>query len=105
MFTLNFKKSIAVGAVVSSLMAFPSIGSTQQFELKRYKSMQRSHQQQALSPTFSARKSGNSKITAHCWTIAECNQMISDCISVGGHFRHGITDHNTGATSEGSCTL
>jgi len=47
----------------------------------------------------------NSKATAHCWTVASCNQMISDCESVRGWFIHGITDMNTGATSEGSCTL
>jgi hypothetical protein len=105
MFIVNLKKFIALGAVLTSLMAFSPIASAQQFELNRFKSMQKSHQQQAISPSFSARKSGTNKITAHCWTIAECNEMISDCISVGGHFRHGITDHNTGATSEGSCTL
>ncbi len=47
----------------------------------------------------------NSEATAHCWTVASCNQMISDCESVGGWFRIGITDFNTGATSEGSCKV
>ncbi len=57
------------------------------------------------SNSFSNGKPKDSHITAHCWTVAECNDMISDCISVGGSFHSGIRDHKTGATSEGSCTL
>ena len=54
---------------------------------------------------FTTPRAGDSKLISYCWTVSECNQMISDCISVGGDFNTGITDIDTGATSEGSCSL
>jgi len=54
--------------------------------------------------TLGTVRKGN-KIVSHCWTTKTCSQMISDCLSVGGHFKEGVQDPNTSATSEGSCRL
>lgn len=107
MFTLTLKKSLSISAMVVSLITFSQSATAQQFELKNnnIQSMQKARQSQGISPAFSARKDEGSKITAKCWTVSECSQMISDCASVNGWFHSGITDPTNGATSEGSCTL
>ena len=40
-----------------------------------------------------------------CYSVSECNIMISDCISVGGDFVPGTYDPKTGAPSAGYCRL
>lgn len=72
-------------------------------EIKR--SATRSSRAPSSARAFTTPRGGDSKLISYCWTISECNQMISDCISVGGNFNTGITDIDTGATSEGSCHL
>tara|TARA_R110002111_G_scaffold54777_9_gene94499 strand:- start:1855 stop:2166 length:312 start_codon:yes stop_codon:yes gene_type:complete len=103
MFTLTLKKTLSTLVIVASFITFSA--SAQQFELNGAQTLKKAQQHRGLNPKFSAPQGDHSKITAHCWTVSECNQMISDCISVNGSFRSGITDHKTGATSEGSCTL
>jgi len=105
MFTLSLQKTISIASLLVCLTSMPYAATAQQFGLQQKQTIEQLQRHHNLSPAFSTRKNDNSEITAHCWTISQCNQMISDCISVGGQFRTGITDHKTGATSEGSCTL
>ena len=43
--------------------------------------------------------------TPMCHSVSECNDMISDCISVGGDFVPGTEDPNTSAPNAGYCRL
>jgi hypothetical protein len=54
---------------------------------------------------LSAGKKDDNKLISYCWTVQACNQMISDCYSVGGNFHPGIYDPKNGAVKEGYCSL
>ncbi|AEG01751.1 hypothetical protein [Methylomonas methanica] len=57
------------------------------------------------SNTFGSKGGDDTGGVPYCWSVSECNQMISDCISVGGEFVEGTTDPKTGAPNAGYCRL
>lgn len=59
------------------------------------------------SSNFKSNFDGDGKTTGAptCYSVSECNIMISDCISVGGDFVPGTYDPKTGAPSAGYCRL
>lgn len=107
---LLFIAGLAVGFNVSAVAGgekYQVKKSVNSLEMSKAKAKEITRAPRAPSSprAFATKKGEDSQITAHCWTVSECNQMISDCYSVGGSFRTGITTYDTGATSEGSCTL
>lgn len=107
---LLFIAGLAVGFNVSAVAGgekYQVKKSVNSLEMRKAKAREitRAPRAPSSAQAFTAKKGTVNPITAHCWTVSECNQMISDCISVGGSFHTGITDMDTGAPSEGSCTL
>ena len=54
---------------------------------------------------LSTGKKDDNKLISRCWGVEACNQMISDCIAVGGDFHPGLEDPETGAPGQGYCSL
>jgi hypothetical protein len=76
-----------------------------QLNLQANKPRGSKHTPMGGSSKFSNGQRGGSEATVDCYSIQECNQMISDCISVGGTFEPGTHDPYTGAVNNGRCRL